>query len=83
MRNLHGNLIISQGSSECLGLSQVEINYIVNEISVTPVEMRSGPKFWQVIAAVQTAGLCHPYTDLLYLIIYLIIRIKPHIQKHT
>lgn len=37
-----------------------------NEISVKPEEIQSGPKFWQAVAPVQTAGLCHPYTDLLH-----------------
>lgn len=58
--------IISQGSNECLDSSRVEINDKVNEIKLTSMEFQSGPKFWWVNAAGQTAGLCHPYGDLIY-----------------
>lgn len=57
--------ILSRGSSEHLDSRPVEINDKVNEIKLTSMEFLSAPKFWWVIAAGQTDGLCHPYAELI------------------
>lgn len=45
--------------------SLFEISDEVNEIRLTSMELQSDPKFWCLIAASQTTGLCQPYADLI------------------